>query len=53
MWFLFARKRIPLRKFNGDFDPVKVREMAKNEQFTKFGSNIISQFGSSTQVINN
>jgi hypothetical protein len=39
--------------FNGDFDPVKVREMAKNEQFTKFGSNIISQFGASTPEINN
>ena len=31
--------------FNGDFDPVKVREMAKNEQFTKFGEHIINQFG--------
>ena len=39
--------------FNSDFDPVKVREMAKNEQFTKFGSNIISQFGASTPEINN
>tara|TARA_R110001606_G_scaffold6782_8_gene30355 strand:+ start:54 stop:644 length:591 start_codon:yes stop_codon:yes gene_type:complete len=38
--------------FNGDFDPVKVREMAKNEQFTKFGDNIISQFGASTPGIN-
>lgn len=35
--------------FNGDFDPVKVREMAKNEQFTKFGENIISQFGPTTR----
>lgn len=39
--------------FNGDFDPVKVRNMAKNEQFTKFGKNIISQFGASTPGINN
>ncbi|MDO6472088.1 DUF4252 domain-containing protein [Maribacter sp. 1_MG-2023] len=38
--------------FNGDFDPAKVREMAKNEQFTKFGDNIISQFGASTPGIN-
>ena len=38
--------------FNGDFDPVKVREMAKNEQFTKFGDNIINQFGASTPGIN-
>jgi len=34
--------------FNGDFDPIKVREMANNEQFTKFGENIINQFGGST-----
>ena len=39
--------------FNGDFDPVKVRNMAKNEQFTKFGKNIISQFGASTPGIKN
>ena len=38
--------------FNGDFDPVKVREMAKNEQFTKFGNNVFSQFGASTPGIN-
>jgi len=38
--------------FNGDFDPAKVREMAKNEQFTKFGDNIINQFGASTPGIN-
>ena len=37
--------------FNGDFDPAKVREMAKNEQFTKFGDNIINQFGASTPGI--
>ncbi|WP_405382382.1 DUF4252 domain-containing protein [Maribacter sp. LLG6340-A2] len=34
--------------FNGDFDPIKVREMAKNEQFTKFGEHIINQFGPNT-----
>lgn len=39
--------------FNGDFDPVKVREMAKNGQFTKFGNNIISQFGTTTLGIKN
>lgn len=38
--------------FKGDFDPVKVREMAKNEQFTKFGDNIINQFGATTPGIN-
>ncbi|WP_235843202.1 DUF4252 domain-containing protein [Maribacter hydrothermalis] len=38
--------------FNGDFDPAKVREMAKNEQFTKMGNHIISQFGASTPGIN-
>ncbi|WP_339653782.1 DUF4252 domain-containing protein [uncultured Maribacter sp.] len=39
--------------FNGDFDPVKVREMAKDEQFTEFGNNIILHFGASTPGINN
>ncbi|TLP81322.1 DUF4252 domain-containing protein [Maribacter sp. ACAM166] len=34
--------------FKGDFDPVKVREMVKNEQFTKFGENIINQFGTNS-----
>jgi len=38
--------------FNGDFDPVKVRNMAKNGQFTKFGENIINQFGVGTPGIN-
>lgn len=37
--------------FNGDFDPVKVREMAKNEQFTNFGENIINQFGAGSPGI--
>ncbi|WP_405414401.1 DUF4252 domain-containing protein [Maribacter sp. Asnod1-A12] len=38
--------------FNGNFDPAKVREMAKNEQFTRLGNNIINQFGSSAPGIN-
>ncbi|WP_299432716.1 DUF4252 domain-containing protein [uncultured Maribacter sp.] len=29
--------------FNGNFDPVKVREMAKNNQFENIGSNLINQ----------
>ncbi|QLG43802.1 DUF4252 domain-containing protein [Costertonia aggregata] len=40
--------------FNGNFDPVKVREMAKNEQFRTLGDGLIGQFGSGTPgVINN
>jgi hypothetical protein len=27
--------------FNGDFDPVKVREMAKSDQFGKLGEGLI------------
>jgi len=34
--------------FNGDFDPVKVREMAQNEEFTKFGEGVIKQFAPKT-----
>jgi len=30
--------------FNGNFDPVKVREMAQNEDFQKLGDGIINQF---------
>ncbi len=30
--------------FSGDFDPVKVREMIKNNEFDKLGSGIIQQF---------
>jgi len=30
--------------FNGDFDPVKVREMAKNEEFKKLGDGLINQY---------
>jgi len=40
--------------FNGDFDPVKVREMAKNEEFQKLGDGLINQYnmGSTTPGIN-
>lgn len=38
--------------FNGDFDPVKVRQMAQNEEFTKIGKGIINQFGPGTEGIN-
>lgn len=38
--------------FNGDFDPVKVREMANNEEFQKFGDGLINQFGMGTPSIN-
>ena len=30
--------------FNGNFDPVKVRQMAKNEEFQKLGDGLISQY---------
>lgn len=33
---------------NGDFAPVKVYEMDRNEQFTIIGKNIINQFGAGT-----
>ena len=39
--------------FNGDFDPMKVREMAKNNQFEKLSSGLIQQFGSGTPGIVN
>lgn len=32
--------------FNGDFDPVQVREMVKNRDFEKLGSGLINQFNS-------
>ena len=37
--------------FNGDFDPVKVREMAKSDQFGKLGEGLIQQFSTGTQGI--
>ncbi|UWX56586.1 DUF4252 domain-containing protein [Maribacter litopenaei] len=30
--------------FNGDFDPIKVREMAQNNEFESLGNNVISEF---------
>ncbi|MBD1261290.1 DUF4252 domain-containing protein [Maribacter polysiphoniae] len=38
--------------FNGDFDPVKVREMAKNNEFGKMGDGLIQQFSAQTPGIN-
>ncbi|WP_223198032.1 DUF4252 domain-containing protein [Maribacter arenosus] len=38
--------------FNGDFDPVKVREMAKNNEFGKMGDGLIKQFNPETPGIN-
>ena len=39
--------------FNGNFDPVKVRQMAKNEDFQKLGDELINQFNlGSTPGIN-
>lgn len=34
--------------FNGDFDPVKVREMAKNQDFDKLANGLINQFSVKT-----
>ncbi|RKR13347.1 uncharacterized protein DUF4252 [Maribacter vaceletii] len=34
--------------FNGNFDPVKVREMAKNNQFESLGNNLINQINYSS-----
>ncbi len=39
--------------FNGNFDPVKVREMAKNNQFEKFSDGLIQQFNTQTPGISN
>lgn len=38
--------------FNGNFDPVKVREMAKNEEFQKMGDGLINEFNMGTPGIN-
>jgi len=38
--------------FNGNFDPVKVRQMAKSEEFQKLGDGLIGQFGMGTPGIN-
>ena len=37
--------------FNGDFDPVKVREMAKSDQFGKLGEGLIQQFSTDSPGI--
>lgn len=37
--------------FNGDFDPAKVRDMAKNNEFGKLGDGLINQFGANTPGI--
>ncbi|MDB4292728.1 DUF4252 domain-containing protein [Maribacter sp.] len=34
--------------FKGNFDPVKVREMANNEEFRKLGDGLINQYDNST-----
>lgn len=38
--------------FNGNFDPVKVRDMAKNNEFETLGAGLLNQFGSGTPSIN-
>ena len=37
--------------FNGNFDPVKVRNLAKNNQFEKFSNGLIPQMGLNTTSI--
>ncbi|MDE3740606.1 DUF4252 domain-containing protein [Maribacter polysaccharolyticus] len=39
--------------FNGDFDPIKVREMAKNNAFGKIGDALIQQFNPQTPESDN
>jgi len=39
--------------FNGNFDPVKIREMAKNNQFEKLSSGLLQQFSSKTPGVVN
>ena len=39
--------------FNGNFDPVKVRQMAKNEDFQKLGSGLINQYNLGSPSENN
>ncbi|MEX0273717.1 MAG: DUF4252 domain-containing protein [Flavobacteriaceae bacterium] len=38
--------------FNGDFDPTRVRNMAKSEEFEKLGNGLIQQFNMGTPGIN-
>ncbi len=35
--------------FNGNFDPVKIREMAQNQEFQKMGESLMNQFGQEVQ----
>ncbi len=37
--------------FNGDFDPVKVREMAQNNQFENLGSTLLGQLNATPQSV--
>ena len=39
--------------FNGNFDPLKVRELAKNNQFEKFSNGLIPQINLGSPDINN
>ncbi|WP_281540328.1 DUF4252 domain-containing protein [Maribacter aestuarii] len=37
--------------FNGNFDPVKIRDMAKNNEFETLGDGLLNQFGAGTPGI--
>lgn len=39
--------------FNGNFDPVKVRELAKNQEFDKFSRGLLPQMNLNTPGISN
>ena len=39
--------------FNGNFDPIKVREMARSEEFQKLGDGLVHEFNMGTPGINN
>ncbi|MEX0291196.1 MAG: DUF4252 domain-containing protein [Flavobacteriaceae bacterium] len=39
--------------FNGNFDPIKVREMAKNNEFEKLSNGLIQQFSTKTPGVIN
>lgn len=39
--------------FNGNFDPIKVRELAKNQEFDKFSKGLLPQMNLSTPGISN
>lgn len=38
--------------FNGNFDPIKVRDLAKGNEFQKFSDGLVPQFNLQTQGIN-